>query len=245
MTPKFIIYSAGYNCSNYVPTHMESIHNQTFKDFLHILVNDASIDNTQEVLEENKHERAIIYQNQNNLRWLHNSTLYLTPNIINEEQIIVLVDMDDWLPHENVLMDIYKIYQEENIWLTYGQFMYSHNGELGQAKPATAIIKLRAFRRGPWVFQHLQTFKAFLWLNLNEDDFKLPDGSFAPCAYDRAIMYPILEMCPPDKIRCIQDITYIYNFNNPLCLEKIERGIQHQCEIYFRNKPMYNILERG
>ena len=66
----------------------------------------------------------------------------------------------------------------------------------------------------------------------------------APGAYDRAIMYPLLEMCPPEKVRCIQDVVYVYNLGNPLCLEHIDRNKQIQCEMHFRSKPMYNILER-
>jgi len=244
MAPKFIVYSAGYNCSRYIPKHMESIKNQTFKDYEHIVVNDASTDNTYEVLKNNLHSRARLYSNLINLRWLHSSTLYLTPNIIDDEQIIVLVDMDDWLAHDNVLSDIYKIYQEEKVWLTYGQFVLPDGVTKGHARPAHGIIQQRAFRRSQWLFQHLQTFKAFLWQNLDEEDFRLPNGEFAPCAYDRAVMYPLLEMCKPEKIRCIQDIVYVYNLSNPLCLEKIARNVQIQCEMYFRNKPSYNILER-
>jgi len=241
---KFIIYSAGYNCAQYVPKHIESIRNQTFKDYVHILVDDASTDNTYDVLAGNQYQRTRIYKNDTNLRWLQNSTLYLTPNIIHDEQIIVLVDMDDWLAHDNVLSDIYKIYQEEKVWLTYGQFVLPDKVTKGHARPAHGIIQQRAFRRSHWLFQHLQTFKAFLWKNLDEEDFKFPDGTFAPCAYDRAVMYPILEMCKPEKIRCVQDVVYVYNLNNPLCLEKIDRNLQIQCEMYFRNKPMYNVLER-
>jgi glycosyltransferase involved in cell wall biosynthesis len=242
--PKFIVYSAGYNCAKYVPIHMESIRNQTFQDYVHILVDDASTDNTYEILNNQKNDHNLIYRNTDNLRWLHNSTLYLTPNIASEEQIIVLVDMDDWLAHDNVLRDIYNIYQEEKVWLTYGQFVLPDGITRGHARPAHGIIQMRTYRRSPWIFQHLQTFKAFLWLNLDEEDFRLSNGHFAPCAYDRAVMYPLLEMCKPEKIRFVKDIVYIYNLNNPLCLEKIDRNIQIQCEMYFRNKPSYNILAR-
>ena len=44
---KFLVLVSGWNCEPYVKDCLESIKNQTFKDFTVMVVNDASTDQTE------------------------------------------------------------------------------------------------------------------------------------------------------------------------------------------------------
>ncbi|GAB1545552.1 hypothetical protein NUACC21_82280 [Scytonema sp. NUACC21] len=67
--PKISVLMSVYNGSRYLRESVESILNQTFTDFEFVIINDASTDNTWEILAEyaKKDARIILIQNQENL----------------------------------------------------------------------------------------------------------------------------------------------------------------------------------
>ena len=42
----FVIFSCGYNCEKYIPQHIHSVNIQSYKNWKHIIVDDASTDGT-------------------------------------------------------------------------------------------------------------------------------------------------------------------------------------------------------
>jgi glycosyltransferase involved in cell wall biosynthesis len=246
MAQKFIIFSAGWNCKDFIKRHMKSIEIQSYTNFRHIVINDASTDDTQ--LELNKYvnnSKTLIFSNVNNWKWVSNAVTYLTPQIQNEEEVIVLVDLDDWLAHPYVLEKLNQIYTNEKVWLTFGQYKPSipyYSGHRGEWQDK--VIKERTFRKAQFTFSALRTFKAFLWLNIKDQDLRDQNGNYPMYSYDQAIMYPMLEMCPYNKIRFINEILYIYNLNTPNNDEKLHRYEQILLQNWFCNKKPYSILQR-
>ena len=282
---RFIIFSAGANCKHFVKQHMESVKSQKYENYIHVVVDDCSIDNTRSKIEKHGHEKMRVYKNARSLKWLENAVRYLPKNILSPDDIILVLDLDDWLAHESVLEKINYVYHLYNCWLTYGQFRqeFSLDKCLLYAKESSAIIKrlklnyqmilekvtekarnIKSIYKivkpsGPipldilkektyrkeniYEATHPKTFKAFLWNKINKNDFKGPDGKYAPCCYDRALMYPMLEMCPVEKIRFINEVLYIYNSSNPLCVGWSNRSQQLEYENWFRSKPVYEEIK--
>ena len=282
---RFIIFSAGANCKSFIDKHMESVKSQKYTNYVHIVVNDYSLDNTSSKIAKYGHKKMRVYKNAKSLKWLENAVNYLPQNILSPDDIILVLDLDDWLAHDRVLEKINYVYHIYNCWLTYGQFRqeFSLDTCLARAKENRDIIKLLGLDyrmivekttekarniknihkvikpSGPilpdileekkyreentYEATHPKTFKAFLWNRINKNDFKGPDGQYAPCCYDRALMYPMLEMCPADKIRFINEVLYIYNSSNPLCVGWGNRSQQIKYETWFRNKPKYEELK--
>ena len=57
-------------------------------------------------------------------------------------------------------------------------------------------------------------------------------------------MYPMLEMCPAEKIRFINEVLVTYNSSNPLCVGWINRKQQLFYEQWISQQPKYKELSR-
>src|SRR6188768_3459322 len=68
MNPRISVITTVYNCENYINQSVESILNQTFKDFEYIIINDGSTDGTSERLHglASTDSRIILIDNKTN-----------------------------------------------------------------------------------------------------------------------------------------------------------------------------------
>jgi len=247
---QFIVFSSGHNCGKYVRKHIESIQKQTYKNYIHIAVDDASTDNTNDELNKYKDDRTIIRKSSTIQRVAKNWIDFLKPvSLENPENVIIWIGMDDWLYTDKAFEIINNIYEKEKVWLTYGSFVYKSNPKkrFPIREASKQELANKSFRAPPykstWLFQPLQTFKCFLFNNVREDDFKGPNGEWIPSSNDRALMYALVEMSPPDKVRYVKDILYIYNDFNPLCVHKSGRIIEQiKYEYLSYSRQKYNTI---
>ena len=244
MNPRFIIYTSGYNASQLASKSIQSFKNQTYKNYIHIVVDDASTDNTYAICQANSYSQMEIRKNTRNLKWLQTASIHLKPE---SQDIVVTLDLDDWLYDNNVLQTLVNIYTKQKCWLTYGDYVrLSKPGSTGSnhCRPfSNDILVARKFRSHSFITSHLRTFKGFLWNNIKKSDFLIWDGSWADMAYDCAIMYPMLEMCKPNKIHCCNQVFYVYNDGNPLNDHKRDVSLQQKTDDWFRHRPRYEVLK--
>jgi len=241
---KIVIFSCGYNCSKYVKNHLDSVKNQTFKDYVHILVDDCSVDGTLDIICQNRDNNMFIHRTGKNQKWIQNAINFLS---VSDDDIVIILDMDDWLADIHVFEDIIKAYEETNCWMTYSKFYYTSKKSTSDWIPpySEQTLKDSSFRKSIWSFTHLRTFKGFLWNKLNKEDLKDKNGKYFKYAYDQAIFFPMLEMSSPDKIQRIDKVQYIYNDNNPLQVEKLNRKEQEEIAKCVRSKKPYQRLING
>ena len=244
---RFIVFSAGWNCETYVRKHMRSVRRQVYPNFVHVVVDDASTDKTNAIIKHNKHSRMKLHRNVSNMKWVANAVKRLPEHIKSDEDVIVLVDMDDWFASKRSLSIIASAYERNDCWVTYGSFAYrKKNGRMTDKvnRPiyTSEAIAKREFRKIPWQWWHPKTFKAFLFNAIKREDLYAPDGKFPPYSYDKAIGFPILEMCPPEKFHHIDDLIYVYNVENPMRSATLKRG--GGLGGWYRKKKPYGILKR-
>ena len=239
---------------------MRSLQVQTYKNYVHVIVDDASTDETWERIAQLKDERVVAHRNPVNRKWLANAFEWLAPN---DEDIVAIVDLDDWLAVPDALEHVAELYRREQCWLTYGNYCLASAlptskwaRVLSQALhlPYRAadqcrlmpreVLEQRRFRKYGYCTSHLRTFKGFLWNALEEKDFIGGDGEYPTIACDVAIMYPMLEMCQPGKIRFVPEVLYVYNDLNPLNDHKVDAVLQDKVHALFRQKPKYAVLQR-
>jgi glycosyltransferase involved in cell wall biosynthesis len=127
------IISCFWNASKYIEKCIDSIKNQTLKEYKVFLVNDMSTDNTVEIIQEliKDDDRFVLIKNEEKKFKLRNmDELIMNEDLFEDEDIIIELDGDDWFFDEKVLDLINQKYTDnKNLWLTNGSFIYS-NGRL-------------------------------------------------------------------------------------------------------------------
>lgn len=247
MNNRFVIFSCGCNCQNYIDLNILSVKSQLYDNYVHVIVDDASTDKTFKKLKKYNDKRIFVYRNKVNQKWIPNALQYLNKHIQSEEDVILTVDLDDWLAHSKVLDNLNDVYNTHNVWMTYSNFKYLKSGRSSNWIPTFTqkILQEKSFRENVWSFTHLRTMKAFLWKNIDKNDLKGPDGKYLRCTYDMAIGFPMLEMSSPEHIFHIPEIQYIYNDTNPSNVDKSNlKNEQKVNDLYIRSKMKYQSLKR-
>ena len=242
MDNHYIILSCGWNCEKYVREHIESVQGQTYKNYTHILIDDASTDHThRNILKYAKGTRVKIHRNKENIKWIRNALSYLSGK---DDDIVVLLDLDDFLLNKNALSIVNKAYNDTNCWITSSQFIYQSNKVSSSWIPeySKKVIENKLFREHAWSFTHLRTFKYFLWNRLDKNDLKGKDGKYARCTYDQFLCLPMLEMATPDHYFHIRQPLYAYNDRNPMNVHRTNHNEQLENERFVRSKKKYDTL---
>ena len=140
--------------------------------------------------------------------------VYSTWRYLPPMTVIVWVDGDDWLYHSRVLTRLNEIYQDDDVWMTYGSFMWSRHPGWNTDHFGSPYPRPFSPRTDVWRASHLKTFRAGLMQKIKKQDLMLPDGSFGNFCTDRIFMLPMLEMCGPEHYRAIPEILSVYNFGS-------------------------------
>ena len=166
-----------------------------------------------------------------------------------KEDVIVMLDGDDWFAGKGVLSVLNETYDREDCWMTYGSYIeYPSNvrGKFSQKVP-DHIISGNLFRSSPWMTSHLRTWKYGLWKGIDKqksfvEDEPIDNNNHYAFCWDLAYMFPLLELAGT-KAYYISDILYVYNRQNPLCCDKIKHDVQLKMEHKIRNMERYKPLE--
>ena len=153
------------------------------------------------------------------------------------DDIVALVDGDDWLPHPGCLARV-QAEHDAGAWLTWGSFAFA-DGRHGIAAEYGADDP----RSTPWRMSHLKTFRAGLFHRIKRADLER-DGRWLTHARDLAVMFPMYEMCPAERRRFIPDT--IYNYNLAASFEwsaSVEDLQAEQVDVaYVRSLPRYETV---
>ena len=183
-----------------------------------------------------KEDKINIIINSKNVGALEN--IYNAIHSCNKDDIILLVDGDDRLAHNDVLKYLNTVYQDQNIWLTYGQFQWFPAQIPGFIfQMPNWVIEKNCIRSYRWITTHLRTFYAGLFHKIKKEDL-LYEGKFYGTAWDLGIMYPMVEMAGYHT-KFISDILYIYNTANFINDNKVNKDLQNKTDLFIRHKEPY------
>ena len=218
MNNRFIILVGSYNNAKWAESNIDSILIQDYSNYKVIYFNDASTDETSDIITKKVNDldrfTIVAMKSRKYKTWFFSNIEKFTE--INDNDILVFLDGDDLFYCENVLSYINEIYKSTNCWMTYGGMAvwedvnkiidpYPQNSEL----PAI-ITKNKSYRKDIWRTSHLKTMRGFLWNRIDKSDL-MPDGKAMIGPDDLAIMFAALEMCPADKIYRVTEPVYLYN----------------------------------
>jgi glycosyltransferase involved in cell wall biosynthesis len=233
-----IIVTTAYNCQDYIEKCIGSLMGQNFSNFKCYITDDLSTDNTVNVIKNiiKGDDRFILIENKVKMYQPGNYDQVIRNNLdIHDNEIIVEVDGDDWLPDSKTLSRINEVYSNPNIWIANGSFRYS-NGTLGFSSRQGNFENLRNSR---FTASHIRTWRAFLWRKIHQDDLKDENGNYWKVTGDLSFMFPMLEMAGEDRYKFMEEINYIYNEENPINDHKIDLSLVNEIAIKIRNKKKY------
>jgi len=210
----FTIVIVGRNNGAYLERTLESAFSQNYEHFRIVYIDDASDDGSFELA------RDLIYNSPrfSQIHLVRNerpsgilANLAAAVRGCSDEEIIVVLNGEDWLAHEWVLQRLNQYYADPDLWLTYGQCRDYPTFQIGGARAYAQDGK--GIRTQPFSVSHLKTFYAGLFKKINDSDL-LHKGEYIQAAADVAYMLPMLEMAE-EHFQCLSDILYISNRESP------------------------------
>lgn len=233
-----VIVTTAYNCQDYIEKCIGSLMGQNFTDFKCYITDDLSTDNTVNVVKNmiKGDDRFILIENKVKMYQPGNYDQVIRENQnIDDNEIIVEVDGDDWLPDSKTLSRINEVYSNPDVWIANGSFRYS-NGSRGFSSKQENFNNLRSSR---FTASHIRTWRAFLWRKIRQEDLKDENGNYWKVTGDLSFMFPMLEMAGEERYRFMDEINYIYNEENPLNDHKVDLTLVNEIAIKIRQKQKY------
>ena len=239
-----VILTGFYNAEEYIERCLGSIMGQTHKDFKCYITHDLSTDNSVKLIKEmiSGDDRFILIDdNEKKLYQAGNfdKVIRNNPNITDDE-LLIEVDGDDYLPDSKVFARINDLYKDDNIWIANGSFRY-HNGQIGFSSKQTNFDNLRNTN---FTASHIRTWRAFLWRNIKEEDLRDENGDYWQWSGDLCFMFPMLEMAGEEHYHFMTDVNYVYNAENPINEHKVDMSMVTDHATRIRNKIPYKRLIR-
>lgn len=253
-----VVVVCSYNNGRWSENTLNSICTQNYSNFRVIIVDDCSSDNNAQVIQKyiddhNLADRITFIKNDIRHRKLYN--LYRVLYDCHDDEIVFMVDGDDSLAHPDVFSQINDIYQDDNIWFTYGQYKnvpasqaiaWGHK-EMGYCRPVPKHIQRKqAYRYYSFIYMHPRTFRGWLFKlvkleDLIADKIEGYEGDFYPASNDVAMYFPMVEMAHT-HIKFIPEILYIRNLYSEIVGFKVDRKLQTTSAREIRKKICYAAL---
>jgi glycosyltransferase involved in cell wall biosynthesis len=231
------------NVGDYIIDCINSVQNQIYNNYEIFLFDDCSTDENEHLLTNIDDPRIHVFRNSTRKGPLENLYYALLNINAKSDDVIILLDGDDYLFGEYVFQ-ILNFYYNNDILITYGQYITSF-GLLGHCSQYTEEEFLD-IRKAPWKASHLKSFKykvfeAFLKQDPYISSFKDNDNNILMATSDMAIMIPLLQIAGYLNSQFIHNILYCYRLHprNDHSSEK-GRQLQLEAEAEIRNKPKFN-----
>jgi glycosyltransferase involved in cell wall biosynthesis len=243
---RFILISTVYNKEKWIGFNVNSIKQQSYKNFIAAYAYDKSNDNTLDELYKyiGDDSKFMINFNRDQDSQISNFIdcyrRLKELNLINSEDIIVEVDADDWLLHPFVFDYLNQAYQDPNVWMTYGHYIEYPSGNTG-GHFHMHLSNENNIREIPFAYSHLKTYKAWLFDKVPKEYLIDPrTGKYWKTTADFAMCMPMVEMAGYDRIVRFDQPVYVYNTSDELSSEsKTNLTAQKEAERLIRQfKPL-------
>ena len=242
---RYVFVVPFYNARDFLPKCVNSIKRQQHENFKCFLIDDMSTDDSADVVRGliKDDPRFVLTQNQEKCYALKNIYNTLESDSIEGDDVIILLDGDDWLSSSKILNALNEAYSDDCM-VTYGSYVMHPYGVRGPepSKYPSDVVSNNLYREDKWRASHLRTFKHHLWKKINIDDLKDDEGKFYSVSYDQAIMLPLIEMAS-ERVKYIDSVMHVYNKQNPLNVDKIKAQLQFETAQKIRQKTKYQRVD--
>jgi glycosyltransferase involved in cell wall biosynthesis len=244
-----------YNAEKYIARCIQSVAQQDYDEYTMYIVDDASTDNTVQVTQEAidnlpahiRYNFQLIH-NVENHGAVFNQITTIEDGTCARNDIVMLLDGDDWLVNDPTLFHKYNNLYNEGAEFTYGScWSVVDNIPLISQEYPPEVKANKSYRdyKFNWnmPYTHLRTFKASLMLNYidkhGHTPFQDAKGNWLRAGGDTAVFYAMIEAAKPEKVVCIPEVVYHYNDANPLNDYKVNAEEQNKTAAKVLNKSPF------
>lgn len=242
---RFVLIVTGYNCEGRVKACVDSIKNQTYKNFIAVVIDDGSTDNTTgAIINETLTDRFFSIFSKENEGAAKRRFDAIKKFSESDEDVIVLIGLDDEI--KPTCLEVIKNHYDRGKWVTYGNWIDSNRKMLPKnfLNFDIATHKNRDYRKVKYRSTAPNTFKRFLFDQMIEEDFKF-EGKWIKATTESNLMISCLEMSGFSNIGVIHSPIYLYNVGRSDSAKK-RFGSEYQDAIYADvvKKPKRDLLCR-
>ncbi len=233
---RIVVISPFWNAEDYIERNIRSVASQDYDNYLHILINDASTDSSLNVVKNAVNEfpnyNFKLVNNKTNKGAILNQ-LTAVQEYVNNDDIVVLLDGDDWLVNNNTIFHYYNDLYNRGYEFTYGSmWSIADNIPLIAQEYPNSVKANKSYKQHlfNWKipYTHLRTVLGKHFCNIDCEKFKDSSGNWMKSGADNPLFYELIEQVEPSKVYCNQEIVCNYNDINPLNDFKIRGTEQNQ-----------------
>ncbi len=233
---RFVFVVPCYNAEKTIERMLASVYYQTYDNWLILIRDDLSTDNSinkieefsiknnipyliqssnEEITKEEANNAKIICWKNNEKYWEVKNVLSMTRSeFLNENDILLRLDGDDFLCDLCALQDINFIYEQTGCDCLWTNHRWDHKfyKNISGPIPGGYMVKysespleeielvkfnndknIYEWSKNNWNTSHLKTFRKHLITDVDDRNFRGEDGEYIKRAGDRAIYYPVLH----------------------------------------------------
>lgn len=225
-----LVVTPVYNAEKYIEKCIKSVASQDYSHYTMYIVDDCSTDNTKQVAEDtigslpmDLQRNFILTSNKENYGAVWNQINTISG--CDSEDIVMLLDGDDWLVNDPNIFHKYNNLYNEGAEFTYGScWSVVDNIPLIAQEYPPEVRRSKTYRdyKFNWnmPYTHLRTFKSSLmqdYLSWHGNyAFRDANGDWLRAGGDTSIFYTMIEMADPENVVCIPEVVYNYNDANPI-----------------------------
>ena len=197
-------------CEAFIGTCIESVRMQRYTDWQAFVTVDRRGDRTYERALEARggDSRVVVTRNRRRLFPMENVVRAVRRSNADPDDVIVILDGDDWFLTERALEIIAARYEDDDCWMTYGSWISNQATHPGRWP---AYADGADFRAAPFLGTAVRTWRRWLFELIDDDDLRDRAGRYFRIAEDVACMLPMLEMSTTRHARHIAEPLILYN----------------------------------
>lgn len=230
---RLIVLIPCHNCEAYIGPCLESLLDQTFKDWTAVVADDASTDNTRQVIESFDDPRITGQFSDKRAYLMGNIVESLRRMDLHPADVVAVLDGDDLLQPDS-LSRIWQAHQQgyDLVWTDEDILGAEGHSIGGPLKPNVPI------RQQAWCISHVRSFKGYLFNLMRDEDFRDAQGKYFRAAGDISLYLPMAELAGVGKTRFINQKLYAYRVHDN-CNFKVKRQEQLDNNWLIRSRAPY------
>lgn len=233
---RFVFVIPFRNCRPFLGECAASLLWQSHKDWVAFFRDDCSDDGGGDGLPRDG--RIVLQRTGSRLGGLGNIHRCIVDNSLAPEDVICILDGDDYLTRPDALEMVSRLYSERDCLLTYGQ--YSMNGSPGHCR-AYSREEFGRIRQVNYIASHLKTFRFSLYMEAMRQDpncsrYLDSEGAFFDMAWDIALMTPLMEVAGFDRVAFNPEVVYHYRLH-PMNEHQVSSSRQRRLAAEAFSKP--------